>query len=539
MSEKNGVLTAPAGPRATWPRDLLASVVVFLVALPLCMGVAIASGAPPAQGLLTGIIGGIVVGLLGGSPLQVSGPAAGLTVLVWEFLRPYQGASEGDRGLAQLGLAVLLAGALQLALGLLKMGQWFRAVSPAVVHGMLAGIGLLIFASQFHVMVDDDPKGSGLQNLIAIPEAVVKGLTPSDSTTHHLAAFVGVVTLLVLAGWKALAPGRLQLVPAPLLAVTCGTAIAVGLGLPVERVELPPLASMLHLPAFAELAHGVDWGVVKTGVAIAFIASAETLLCATAVDQLHRGPRTKYDKELAAQGVGNMLCGLLGGLPMTGVIVRSAANVEAGAKTRLSAVLHGVWLLLAVLLLGPLLARIPTAALAAVLVYTGYKLMDPKHVRQLLRTSKGEVAICVATFLTIVATDLLTGVVVGVGLSLARLVYAFSRLSVRLEADPLAGRTVMYLRGAATFIRLPKLAATLEQVPPSTELHVHFEGLSHIDHACLDLLLNWEKQHEATGGSLVIDWEDLGARFRHFGNYDGGRAVKVGRGSGANTAPVP
>src|SRR3712207_4540913 len=157
-------ITRPSG------RDVLASVVVFLVALPLCMGVAIASGVPPALGLITGIVGGLVVGTLGGSPLQVSGPAAGLTVLIWDFLRPYAERGEPGRGLALLGLAVLLAGAIQLTMGLLRLGQWFRAVSPAVIHGMLAGIGMLIFASQFHVMVDDTPKGSGLRNLLHIPE---------------------------------------------------------------------------------------------------------------------------------------------------------------------------------------------------------------------------------------------------------------------------------------------------------------------------------------------------------------------------------
>jgi MFS superfamily sulfate permease-like transporter len=265
------------------------------------------------------------------------------------------------------------------------------------------------------------------------------------------------------------------------------------------------------------------------------VASAETLLCATAVDRMHQGPRTRYDRELAAQGVGNVLCGLLGALPMTGVIVRSAANVQAGAKTRASAVLHGLWLLLFVSLLPFVLELIPTSSLAAVLVYTGYKLVNPKAVRALWDYGKSEVAIYAATVGAIVVTNLLTGILVGVGLALAKLLYTFSHLAIRIEKDLERNRTVLYVEGAATFIRLPKLAAALESVPPSTELHVHFEQLSHIDHACLDLLINWEKQHEATGGSLVIDWETLTAKF-HGETTDGNRA-DAGARKIANTPP--
>jgi MFS superfamily sulfate permease-like transporter len=229
---------------------------------------------------------------------------------------------------------------------------------------------------------------------------------------------------------------------------------------------------------------------------------------------MHNGPRTKYDRELTAQGIGNMICGALGALPMTGVIVRSAANVEAGAKTRASAILHGVWLLLFVAALPWVLKMIPTASLAALLVFTGYKLVNLKVVKELRQYGKGEVAIYAATLVTIVATDLLTGVLTGIALSALKLLYRFAHLHIRLADEPGRGATVMYLDGAATFIRLPKLAAALEKVPPSTELHVHFERLQYVDHACLDLLMNWEKQHQATGGQLVIDWEQFTARFQ-------------------------
>jgi MFS superfamily sulfate permease-like transporter len=493
--------------QAALRHDFLASVVVFLVALPLCMGIAIASGAPPAAGLITGIVGGLVVGSFSGAPLQVSGPAAGLAVIVFELIQRH--------GFAAFGVTLLAAGAIQVLAGVLRLGQWFRAVSPAVIHGMLAGIGVLIFASQFHVMVDDAPRGTGLKNIAALPEAVWKGVVPVDGSTHHKAAAIGLLTIGVIAGWKALAPKRLQVIPATLLAVALGTVAAAALGWPVKLVNVPDsILSAVSLPTLDGLKGLADPHVLGAALGIAFVASAETLLCATAVDKMHTGPRTRYDRELAAQGVGNMICGALGALPMTGVIVRSATNVEAGARTRLSAVLHGAWLLILVAALPGLLRMIPTASLAALLVYTGYKLVNVKALRDLRRYGKGEVAIYFATLVTIVAADLLTGVLVGIALSAAKLLYTFSHLDVTRRSDPRGLVTTLHLRGAATFVRLPKLAAVLDTVPPSTELHVHFEDLKYIDHACLDLLMNWERQHETTGGRLVIDWDRLTARFQ-------------------------
>jgi MFS superfamily sulfate permease-like transporter len=487
--------------------DLLASIVVFLVALPLCMGIAIASGAPPAAGLITGIVGGLLVGMISGAPLQVSGPAAGLAVVVYEIIQKH--------GLGTLGAVLLLAGAIQLLAGLLRLGQWFRAVSPAVIHGMLAGIGVLILVSQFHVMVDDAPRGSGIKNILALPEAVWKGVTPIDGSAHHWAAGIGLLTIAVIVGWKALAPKKLQIVPATLLAVVIATVVAAVSGVSVKLVNVPDsITSAVTFPTADTLGSLLTGPVIVAALGMAFVASAETLLCATAVDKMHTGPRTRYDRELAAQGVGNMICGALGALPMTGVIVRSAANVEAGARSRASAILHGLWLLVFVAALPWVLKMIPTASLAALLVFTGYKLVNLKVVRELRQYGRGEVLIYVVTLVMIVATDLLTGVLTGIGLSALKLLYGFSHLDVRLKPEPQRGATVMYLDGAATFIRLPRLAAALEQVPPSTELHVHFEHLRYVDHACLDLLVNWEKQHEATGGQLVIDWDQFTARFQ-------------------------
>lgn len=504
--------SATAAVKGAFAHDFLASIVVFLVALPLCLGIAIASGAPPATGLITGIVGGLVVGVIAGSPLQVSGPAAGLAVIVYELIK--------EHGLELLGIIVLLAGVLQLIAGIAKLGQWFRAVAPAVIQGMLAGIGVLILASQFHVMVDDAPPGSGLENLLTIPAAIWKGLTPSDDTYHHHAAMIGLLTIVAIIAWNFLAPKKLKWMPPTLFAVVLATGVNYLLGWEIHRIELPNnLLNAMTVPTMATFQSVFSDGamikaILIAAMTVAAVASAETLLCANAVDQLHTGPRTKYDRELSAQGIGNMICGAVGGLPMTGVIVRSGANVEAGARTRWSAVMHGAWLLLFVAALPGVLAMIPKACLAAVLVRTGYKLINFKAVQRLRKFGRGEVLIYAVTVVVIVAADLLTGVLVGISLSVIKLVYTFSHLKVRLVRENGSNKITLWLDGAATFLRLPRLADALEQVPSNCELHVHFEHLSYIDHACLELLVDWERQHEAMGGRLVIDWDTLRARFQ-------------------------
>ena len=492
--------------RATLGRDALASIVVFLVALPLCMGISMASGLPVSAGIITGIVGGLVVGAIAGSPLQVSGPAAGLAVLVLQFVEAH--------GPQMLGVAVLFAGMFQALAGYFRMGQWFRAVSPAVIHGMLAGIGILIFAAQFHVMLDGKPIGTGIENLVGIPSAVFQAI--SEGGAHLHAGAIALITISVIAGWSTYAPKSLRMVPAPLVGVIVGMILAAAFQLnDIKYVDVPDnIWSVTVLPTWENLLRIIDTPILIGAVSIAFIASAETLLCATAVDQMHSGARTKYDQELGAQGVGNMICGALGVLPMTGVIVRSGANVEAGALTRASAILHGVWLLLFASALPFTLRYIPTSALAAVLVFTGYKLAYPKILPTLLKFGKGEVIIYVITIATIVLTDLLKGVVLGLALSLAKLLYAFSHLVIRKQETPGENRVDLYLNGSATLIRLPQIAAELESLKPGSKVHVHVEDLDYIDHACIDLFTGWDKQHRASGGSLEIEWEDLTKKYQ-------------------------
>lgn len=484
--------------------DFMASIVVFLVALPLCMGIAIASGAPPALGLITGIVGGLVVGAIAGSPLQVSGPAAGLAVLVWEIINQH--------GIAMLGAMVLLAGLIQIGMGLMKAGQWFRAISPAVVQGMLAGIGALIIVGQIHVMVDDEPKGGGLKNLLSIPEAFWKGLTPMDGSAHHVAALVGMITMAAILAWG-YAPRKLKIAPAPLVAVIIAIIIAAIFQMPIKYVQVVNLGGSISFPTMATIGNLLNLKVIGSVVALSFIASVETLLSATAVDRMHQGPRTRYNKELFAQGVGNSICGLLGALPMTGVVVRSAANVEAGGRTRMATILHGVWILGLVALVPSVLNMIPTTALAAILVYAGFKLISPKAIRELRPYGKFEVGIYLATVIGIVATNLLVGVVIGLALALLKLLYTFAHLEVRLSTDQETRTTTVALNGSATFVKLPRLAAALESIPAGMNVKFDIDHLRYIDHACLDLIANWRKQHLAREGQVEMPWDDLHRRY--------------------------
>jgi MFS superfamily sulfate permease-like transporter len=418
-----------------------------------------------------------------------------------------------EQGAEMLGVVVLFAGLLQLAAGVFKLGQWFRAVSPAVVYGMLAGIGILILASQFHVMLDYKPIGTGIQNLLGIPSSIINAIEARDE--HMIAGLIGLLTIAAIILWGSATPKSWRIVPAPLVGVLVGMLAAAIFKLDqIHYIQVPNnIWSTTVFPTPDRLMRILEPSILISAISIAFIASAETLLCATAVDQMHRGPRTKYDRELAAQGVGNTLCGLLGVLPMTGVIVRSSANVQAGAVTRASAIMHGVWLLLFASLLPFTLLYVPVSVLAAVLVYTGYKLAYPKIVPSLLKFGKSEVFIYAVTIVVIVATNLLTGVLVGLGLSLLKLLYVFSHLVVRKEDNAASNRTDLYLSGAATLIRLPLLAAELERLKPSSHVHVHINELDYMDHACIDLLTNWDRQHATTGGSLTIEWDELSRKY--------------------------
>lgn len=458
----------------TFRADFGASVVVALVALPLCVGVAVASGVPAELGIVTGVVGGLVTGWFRGSALQVSGPAAGLTVLVYEAVQVY--------GLPALGVLVVAAGTAQLGMGLLRLGRWFRAISVAVVHGMLAGIGLVLISGQLYALGGVVAPGPTLAKL--------GGVHVLGTEADWAAVALGAGTVAVMVVWRR-APARLRLVPGALVGVAVATAAAALLRLPVERVRVTGVLEAVSPPSGGDFGVLVSVGAIGTVAALALIASAETLFSAAAVDRMHDGPRTQYDRELIAQGVGNGVCGLLGALPMTAVIVRSAANVEAGARTRAARVMHGAWLLLFAVAFPQVLEVVPLAALAGVLLHAGWKLLPARAVAALWRTHRGEAVVLLVTAAAIVVTNLFEGVLIGLVLAVAKAAWETSH--VHIEEVWEDGELSVRILGNASFLRLPKLLDALDALPHGQPVRLDLSGLRHLDHACLTALEGWER----------------------------------------------
>ena len=380
-------------------KDTLASFVVFLVALPLSVGIALASGASPMSGVWGAIVGGIVVGALGGAPLQVSGPAAGLTVLVFGAIEKY--------GIENLFVITVIAGLLQMALSRTRCAEWITKIPHSVVDGMLSGIGVLIATSQLLVVLGASPKGSFLTNLRLIWQQL--------DHVNFVTLFIGAGVFILLLLWKRLPRTFSQVVPGPLVALLFFTGLLIAVekigGVSLQVPQLHMAGSLFEAAGFPQWQGFLNPQLFFAAVIFALVASTESLLCAVATDQLHAGPRANLRKELFAQGAGNTVSGLLGGLPITGVIVRSYANTAAGAKTRLSAMLHGVWLLVFVGAFGSLLRFIPLAAMAGLLVFVGYQLISFRQFKLLFKNSQAWAFLL--TCFGCVFLDLLSGVLLG------------------------------------------------------------------------------------------------------------------------------
>lgn len=309
-------------------------------------------------------------------------------------------------------------------------------------------------------------------------------------------------------GWERFRPGGLRLLPGALIGVVAATVLATALDLPVKRVEVPSdLIAGLSLPDLDSFGRLLEPAVIVAVLGLALIASAESLLSAAAVDRMHDGERTNYDRELGAQGVGNALCGLLGALPITGVIVRSSANVQAGAASRMSAVLHGLWILAFVAALPWLLALVPTASLAGVLIVTGWRLIGFQHARELLhRHGFLPALIWGVTFTIVVAVDLLSGVLVGFALALVEVVPHLRRRHLLIRRhDTGDGTSEMRLAGSATFLHLPRLARALDAVPQDSTLRLKTHRLAYIDHTCREMITDWAARRAAGGAGIEVD----------------------------------
>ncbi len=474
-------------PSGTLHRDVMASIVVFLVAVPLCVGIAVASDVPAELGLVTGIVGGLVVGVLPGSSLQVSGPAAGLTVLVYEAVHTH--------GPAVLGVVVLSAGILQVALSAMRCGRWFRAISVTVVQGMLAGIGLVLIFGQAYTLADSAAPSGGLEKIGGLPRLVADIVSGGAARS---AFAVGTGTVLVLVLWKRMTGRFSRMLPAPLAAVALATAAVAVSGLPVATVEVRGVIESVQPPGLGDFFLLGEVAVLGTVAAFALIASAESLFSAAAVDRMHDGPHTDYNKELMAQGTGNAVCGMLGALPMTAVIVRSTANVQAGACTKLSRVLHGVWLLLFAALLPATLGIIPVAALAGVLVHAGAKLLPVRQLGPLWREYRGEAVVLIVTSLAVVVTNMFEGVLLGLLLAVVKTAWETSAIHVVVD-DGASPRIGVRMTGSATFLRLPEILDPLEALPNDRPIELDLSGLQHLHHACRTALTGWAQQHNEAG----------------------------------------
>ncbi|MFM7469751.1 MAG: SulP family inorganic anion transporter [Vampirovibrionales bacterium] len=486
-----------------WKGDLMASFIVFLVSLPLNLGLAQAAGAPPIWGLVSAVLAGLLIGAISGSPLRVSGPADSGVAFV--------AAINSALGLQPLGLIVFFAGVIQFVAGRLKLGHWFRAITPSVIHGMLSGIGVMIAASQLHAIIDVKPQHQTLLNLETVPHLIELLLRSPEKLAHQMAFVLGVVTLLIFIVWQSpKLPKPLKRIPPALMAVISGTLIAHWFHFPVQYITFPknlfeaiPFGQMFQ--QFDMLKQRETWSFI---LGLATVLSAETLVDGMAVDKLKPGHKTYSNWDLSAQGIGNMLCGLFGTMPISGVIVRSVANITSGANTRMSCVFLGIWLLFAITLGQDILRSIPKSCLSGVLIYVGYQLINPAIYKETWRTQgKNEFIILLATAISVVLGDPLLGVIVGMVLALADLLYKASQLTMSLNKTvSLEGEEKydMYLKGAATFVRLPLVSEALEALPHDAHIDVHLHQLTSLDHAFLSMLEEWQERHSLQGAKVTM-----------------------------------
>ncbi|WP_134654895.1 SulP family inorganic anion transporter [Streptomyces sp. H23] len=489
--------------------DVSAAIAVFLIALPLSLGIALATGAPLQAGLVAAAVGGIVAGRIGGCPLQVSGPAAGLTVVTADLIQQY--------GWRTTCAITVLAGLAQLGLGCLRVARSALAVSPAIVHGMLAGIGVTIAVAQLHIVLGGTPQSSVPDNLVALP-AQLANVHPADLA-------VSVLTLTLLLLWPRI-PGRagqlLGKLPAALIAVAGATAVAALTGLLLPKVDLPSWSS--H--ALATLPDGPVLGLVAAVLTTTLVCSVQSLLGAVAVDKLVAArpattghvKRSNLDRELLGQGAANVVSGSLGGLPVAGVAVRSSANVAAGAVSRNSTMLHGVLVVIAALLLVPALELIPLASLAALVMTVGFKMVSLNHIRTVTRHR--EVLVYAVTTCGVVFLGVLEGVALGIAVAVGVALHRLTR--TRITHDDAEGVHHVHVRGQLTFLAVPRLSRVLHQVPHGADAVVELDG-SFMDHAAYETLQDWQKTHTAQGGAVDITGRRPGTRISEPAEVDGCR----------------
>ncbi len=451
--------------------DAVAGVVVFLVALPLCLGIAVACGVPPVSGLVAGICGGLIVPWISRAPLSVTGPAAGLTSIVLAEVTHLG-------GIPPFLTAVIIAGGLQFLLGVIRAGRFAALVPSAVIKGMLAAIGITIIWKQLPVAF-----------------GVTGGLTDIPSQFHQGATLIALVSLAVLYGWKHTPLAKFKLISPALIVVVLASVLAkvlegAGMALePSQYVEVPlgGIGALWAAMPRPDMAGFVNPAVWVAGATVAVVASIETLLSVQAVDRLDPLKRhSPADRELLAQGTANAVSGFLGGLPVTGVIVRSGANVAAGGRERMSALVHGVLLLVAVVFAGALLNQIPLATLAAVLIQVGLNLCKPALFTSQVKLGITQLLPFAITIGAVLALDLLKGVIVGIVMGVVFVLAENARRAVVAEKD-VHGVWRMRFRRDGTFVSKPGIVAVLDQVKDGEEVVIDGSG-EYIDHDVKEVL---------------------------------------------------
>lgn len=481
--------------RRTIPRDLMSGLIVFLVALPLCLGIALASGAPLFSGIVAGIVGGIVIGILSGSHTSVSGPAAGLTAIV-------------AAQIAALGsfraflLAVVIGGILQIVLGIIKAGSLSAFVPSSVIKGLLAAIGTILIIKQIPYLLGYDmvPKGPshGHANILTQLSKIFTG------EIHAGALAIGILSLVVLIVWDRTKRLKSSLIPSPLIVVLLGVAIGMmfkALGSPwmldnAERLMVnvpvaPTLAGFVDFLILPDFSQWANPAVYIAAVTIAIVASLETLLNLDAVDKLDKKQRlSPPSRELLAQGVGNIASGLLGGLPVTSVVIRGSVNVSAGSETKVSAIFHGVLLLVCVMFVPMWLNTIPLSCLAAILLMTGFKLASPKLISAMWKEGSSQFLPFIITLVSIVATDLLIGIAIGLFASLLFILASNLTLPIRQVIEKHVGGEIRHIELAnqVSFLNRASLERVLREAPSGSHILLDARRTNYIDPDILSLI---------------------------------------------------
>lgn len=489
--------------RIIWLKhDLPAGLSVFLVALPLCMGIALASGAPLYSGLLSGMIGGLVVSLVSGSQLGVSGPAAGLTTVVAASI-----ISLGDFKIFLL--AVMVAGLFQFLLGIFRLGGFSNYFPSSVIKGMLAAIGIILISKQIPLSLGYDQPDfwtSGFPQIFSSKHF----LGNLESFSVHITRAPIIITLVSLAILIILQQRfakKLKVIPAPLLVVIVGIGINYFFAKfipdltlkPTQLVSIPSnIFSNISFPDFSKLFSTVE--IWKDGLIIGILATLETLLCVEAVDKLDIRHRiTPVNRELIAQGIGNMACGLLGAIPMTSVVVRGAANADAGGRTKLSAFTHGLFLLLAVVLIPSFLSKIPFASLAAILLVTGFNLTKPKLYSDMWKLKWKQFLPFAITIVVILCTDLLIGVSIGLLISIYYIIQNNFRADYKITKTMQHETEVHYMKlnTNVTFLNKVNVRNALDQIPEYSVLTIDGSESNFIDYDILEIISEFtNKAHD-------------------------------------------